>query len=74
MGDITDERFYERLDWNGSKRTQDLQDGSLYILNVTFNDIGTYRCFFNRILTFPNYEFHTNATKIIHIHVVPQRK
>ncbi|XP_010903660.1 sodium channel, voltage-gated, type I, beta a isoform X2 [Esox lucius] len=72
VGVIEDERFYDRLDWNGSKKTTDLQDGSIYILNVTWNDTGTYRCFFNRILTFPSYEFTTNATKIVHLNVVPR--
>ncbi|KAG9335430.1 hypothetical protein JZ751_004752 [Albula glossodonta] len=67
---ITDERFEDRLDWNGSKKTTDLQDGSIYILNVTFNDTGVYRCFFNRVLIFPNYEFRTNATKVIEFNVV----
>lgn len=70
--EIVDERFYERLDWNGSKNTKDLQDGSIYILNVTFNDTGTYQCIFNRILIYPNYEFHTNATKTIIMNVVPR--
>ncbi|KAJ8384445.1 hypothetical protein AAFF_G00204660 [Aldrovandia affinis] len=67
---ITDDRFMDRLAWNGSKKTVDLQDGSIYILNVTFNDTGVYRCFFNRILTFPNYEYRTNTTKFITLHVV----
>ncbi|KAK6326185.1 hypothetical protein J4Q44_G00018300 [Coregonus suidteri] len=48
------------------------QDGSIYILNVTWNDTGTYRCSFNRILTFRSYEFQTNATKIVHLNVVPR--
>lgn len=65
-----DERFDHRLYWNGSKKTTDLQDGSIFILNVTFNDTGIYRCFFERILTYNDYEFHTNATKFIHINVV----
>lgn len=72
--DIIDPRFYERLYWNGSKKTRDLQDGSIYILNVTFNDTGTYQCIFSRILIYPNYEFHTNISKTIVINVVPQRK
>uniref|UniRef100_A0A3B3SDQ5 Sodium channel regulatory subunit beta-1 n=1 Tax=Paramormyrops kingsleyae TaxID=1676925 RepID=A0A3B3SDQ5_9TELE len=67
---IMDERFDDRLYWNGSKKTTDLQDGSIFILNVTFNDTGVYRCFFERILTYNDYEFHTNATKFIHINVV----
>ena len=74
MSDIPDERFYERLDWNGSKKTKDLQDGSIYILNVTWNDTGTYRCIFNRTLTFTSYGFHTDVTKIVHLNVVPRRK
>ncbi|XP_030637889.1 sodium channel, voltage-gated, type I, beta a [Chanos chanos] len=70
-GVITDlERFGDRLDWNGSKNTLDLQDGSIYILNVTYNDTGTYRCHFDRTLTFPSYEFQTNATKFITLNVV----
>ncbi|KAI3361290.1 hypothetical protein L3Q82_013474, partial [Scortum barcoo] len=72
IADIIDPRFYERLDWNGSKKTNDLQDGSIYILNVTFNDTGTYQCIFNRVLTYSNYEFQTNATKTIVINVVPK--
>ncbi|XP_018582534.1 sodium channel, voltage-gated, type I, beta a isoform X2 [Scleropages formosus] len=67
---ITDERFEDRLDWNGSKKTNDLQDGSIYILNVTYNDSGVYQCFFKRTLSYTYYEFNTNATKIIHINVV----
>ncbi|XP_027011101.1 sodium channel, voltage-gated, type I, beta a [Tachysurus fulvidraco] len=70
MGSVTDERFLGRVEWAGSKKTLDLQDGSLKILNVTFNDTGTYRCYFDRTLTFTYYEFHTNATKFITINVV----
>ncbi|KAL2084488.1 hypothetical protein ACEWY4_020006 [Coilia grayii] len=69
---ILDDRFFDRLDWNGSKNTMDVQDGSVYILNVTFNDTGTFRCYFDRWLTYPNYEFQTNATKDIIIKVVPK--
>ncbi|KAG7216808.1 hypothetical protein INR49_001462 [Caranx melampygus] len=71
-GNIIDSRFYERLGWNGSKQTRDLQDGSIFILNVTYNDTGTYKCTFTRTLMYPNYEFQTNATKIITITVVPR--
>ncbi|KAM3613884.1 uncharacterized protein V6R79_006541 [Siganus canaliculatus] len=72
IAEITDSRFYERLHWNGSKNTRDLQDGSIYILNVTFNDTGTYQCIFNRLLSYNNYEFQTNATKTIVMKVVPR--
>ncbi|PWA28234.1 hypothetical protein CCH79_00018564 [Gambusia affinis] len=71
-GDILDPRFEERLDWNGSKNTEDLQDGSIYILNVTFNDTGTYRCTFRRTLIYTNYNFENYTTKLIHLHVVPK--
>ncbi|XP_064160979.1 sodium channel, voltage-gated, type I, beta a isoform X1 [Anguilla rostrata] len=67
---IMDDRFWERIDWNGSKKTNDLQDGSIYILNVTFNDTGVFRCFFDRVLTFSSYEFRTHATKFITLNVV----
>ncbi|KAM4568422.1 sodium channel, voltage-gated, type I, beta a isoform 2-T3 [Fundulus diaphanus] len=69
-GEIQDPRFYERLDWNGSKNTLDLQDGSIYILNVTFNDTGTYMCTFERTLMYTNYEFHNSTTKTIQLNVV----
>ncbi|KAG7457677.1 hypothetical protein MATL_G00229900 [Megalops atlanticus] len=67
---IVDERFEDRVDWNGSKKTTDIQDASIYILNVTFNDTGTYRCLFNRVLTYPYYEFQTKAIKYIQLSVV----
>ncbi|XP_023648786.1 sodium channel regulatory subunit beta-1-like [Paramormyrops kingsleyae] len=67
---IMNDQFEDRLDWNGSKNTADIQDASIYILNVTFNDTGTYRCFFNRILSYPYYEFQTTASKVVHLSVV----
>ncbi|XP_066499592.1 sodium channel, voltage-gated, type I, beta a isoform X2 [Hoplias malabaricus] len=70
VGTVTDERFENRLFWNGSKNTLDLQDGSIYIHNVTFNDTGTYRCYFDRLLSFEYYEFRTNTTKKINLSVV----
>ncbi|XP_077364060.1 sodium channel regulatory subunit beta-1-like isoform X1 [Festucalex cinctus] len=67
---IESEIFMDRLDWKGSKRSNDIQDASIYILNVTFNDSGTYRCFFNRILTYDNYENTTIIRKEVHLNVV----
>ncbi|TMS18467.1 Sodium channel subunit beta-1 [Larimichthys crocea] len=60
----------DRLDWNGSKRSNDIQDGSIYLLNVTFNDTGTYSCFFNRILFYANYEYNTVVNKVVQLSVV----
>lgn len=70
VGTVLDDRFMGRIEWAGSKNTLDLQDGSLHLLNVTFNDTGMYHCYFNRILSFTYYEFHTNASKLITINVV----
>lgn len=69
---VWDQRFKERLDWNGSKQTRDLQDGSIYILNVTFNDSGEYSCFFQRTLQYKYYEFQTITTKNFTLNVVPK--
>ncbi|XP_034730736.1 sodium channel, voltage-gated, type I, beta a isoform X1 [Etheostoma cragini] len=69
---IIDPRFYDRLDWNGTKGSTDLQDGSIFILNVTFNDTGTYKCIFSRTLIYPNYEFSTEPNMTIVMKVVPQ--
>ncbi|XP_007560124.1 sodium channel subunit beta-1-like isoform X2 [Poecilia latipinna] len=62
--------FEDRIDWNGSKRSNDIQDASIYVLNVTFNDSGTYRCFFYRTLTYDNYEFFDTVDKVVHLTVV----
>ncbi|XP_066575246.1 sodium channel subunit beta-1 [Amia ocellicauda] len=70
MAFFEDDRFMDRVAWNGSKKTKDLQDGSIYILNVTFNDTGLYKCFFSRTLSFEHYDFHTNTTKHIKLLVV----
>ncbi|XP_034467745.1 sodium channel subunit beta-1-like [Hippoglossus hippoglossus] len=71
-GLIMDSRFYKRLGWKGSKDTNDLQDGSIFIRNVTYNDTGTYLCIFNRTLNYYNHEYPTITKKLITINVVPQ--
>ncbi|KAM4631361.1 sodium channel, voltage-gated, type I, beta b [Polymixia lowei] len=67
---VKDDRFEERVHWNGSKRSDDIQDASIYLLNVTFNDSGTYRCYFNRILSYEHYEYQTIVSKVVHLTVV----
>ena len=67
---IVDDHFMDRVDWNGSKRSNDIQDGSIYVLNVTLNDTGTYQCFFHRILFYANYEYNTVVSKVVHLNVV----
>ncbi|XP_039626614.1 sodium channel subunit beta-1-like [Polypterus senegalus] len=72
VGVVQDEQFEGRIDWNGSKNTRDLQDGSIYLHNVTFNDSGVYKCNVNRLLMYEHYEFNSNATKVVHLNVVPK--
>uniref|UniRef100_UPI0037E759A0 sodium channel, voltage-gated, type I, beta b n=1 Tax=Semicossyphus pulcher TaxID=241346 RepID=UPI0037E759A0 len=67
---VEHDHFTDRLDWNGSKRSNDIQDASIYLLNVTFNDSGTYQCFFNRILFYETYEYNTVVSKVVHLSVV----
>lgn len=67
---IEHDQFQDRLDWNGSKRSHDIQDGSIYLFNVTFNDTGTYRCYFYRTLFYENYEYSTTVDKLVHLSVV----
>uniref|UniRef100_A0AAQ4RG78 Sodium channel, voltage-gated, type I, beta a n=1 Tax=Gasterosteus aculeatus aculeatus TaxID=481459 RepID=A0AAQ4RG78_GASAC len=69
---ISDPRFFDRLKWNGSNHTEDLQDGSIVILNVTFNDTGTYKCIFKRTLKYSNFEFQTSSNKTVVVKVVPK--
>ncbi|KAJ7985374.1 hypothetical protein DPEC_G00351400 [Dallia pectoralis] len=45
--------FNDRLEWQGTMGTQDVQTGAVFIHNVTFNDTGTYLCTFQRTLYLP---------------------
>uniref|UniRef100_A0A671KMG9 Ig-like domain-containing protein n=1 Tax=Sinocyclocheilus anshuiensis TaxID=1608454 RepID=A0A671KMG9_9TELE len=67
---IIDERFQDRMEWHGSRNTLDLQDASVDLLNVTFDDSGAYHCIFNRVLGYKHYEFSTIASKVVHLTVV----
>ncbi|XP_059205439.1 sodium channel, voltage-gated, type I, beta b isoform X2 [Centropristis striata] len=67
---IEHDHFMDRVDWNGSKRSMDIQDASIYLFNVTFNDSGTYQCYFNRILSYDNYEHNSIIKKVVHLTVV----
>ncbi|KAL2080021.1 hypothetical protein ACEWY4_023814 [Coilia grayii] len=67
---IRDDRFEDRLEWIGSSNTPDLQDASLYINNVTFNDSGVYRCRFNRVLYYEHYEYEHEVNKFVKLTVV----
>lgn len=74
-GVIMDKRFNNRLHWNGSKKTRDLQDGSIFITNVTFEDKGTYWCKFNRKLIYSeNFHLEREYGRQFVMNVVPQSK
>ncbi|XP_063292867.1 sodium channel subunit beta-1 [Pelobates fuscus] len=68
--DVLDERFKGRLVWNGSKNTEDIQDMSVIITNVSYSHHGDYICKVNRTLTFNSHEYNTNVTKFINVTVV----
>ncbi|XP_076002443.1 sodium channel regulatory subunit beta-3 isoform X2 [Genypterus blacodes] len=58
--------WYGRLKWSGS---QDLQDLSIRILNVTLNDSGTYECDLLRLFEFDFFEHPFRLTRVIELKV-----
>ncbi|XP_040277905.1 sodium channel subunit beta-1 [Bufo gargarizans] len=67
---VVDDRFTGRLKWNGSSHSEDLQDMSVVITNVTYDHAGTYMCRVNRTLIFDSHDYNTNVTKFIDVTVV----
>ncbi|KAF7211441.1 sodium channel, voltage-gated, type I, beta b [Nothobranchius furzeri] len=67
---IEHEYFMDRIAWNGSKRSNDIQDATIYLLNVTFNDSGTYRCFFHRTLYYEHHQHYDRIDKVVYLNVV----
>ncbi|XP_042343293.1 sodium channel subunit beta-3 isoform X2 [Plectropomus leopardus] len=61
--------FHGRLTWNGS---QDLQDISIVINNVTYNDSGTYECITFREFKFEFFSPSFTDRKIIELKVKPE--
>lgn len=59
-------RWKGRLKWNGS---QDLQDLSIRILNVTYNDSGTYECEVLRKYEFDFFTPTSSKTRTIELKV-----
>ncbi|XP_069796034.1 sodium channel regulatory subunit beta-1-like [Narcine bancroftii] len=66
--------FENRIEWGGSKDTTDIQEATIYLHNVTFEDAGTYKCYFNRTFLFKKGEFtfFTQINKTIELTVVPK--
>lgn len=67
---IIHELFEERLQWSGTTGTKDVQNGAIFIHNVTFNDTGTYRCTFQRTLFLPLGDERVTITKDVELTVV----
>uniref|UniRef100_A0A672MAE8 Sodium channel regulatory subunit beta-3 n=1 Tax=Sinocyclocheilus grahami TaxID=75366 RepID=A0A672MAE8_SINGR len=59
-----------RLEWKGTMGTKDVQIGSVFIHNVTYNDTGTYLCTFHRTLYLPLNEEHVVISKEVELTVV----
>uniref|UniRef100_A0A672M7L6 Sodium channel regulatory subunit beta-3 n=1 Tax=Sinocyclocheilus grahami TaxID=75366 RepID=A0A672M7L6_SINGR len=67
---ILHENFEGRLEWKGTMGTKDVQIGSVFIHNVTYNDTGTYLCTFHRTLYLPLNEEHVVISKEVELTVV----
>ncbi|KAM9353635.1 sodium channel regulatory subunit beta-1 [Symphorus nematophorus] len=67
--DILHEDFSDRLEWHGTE-DYDIQTGTIYIHNVTFNDTGTYRCTIHRTLFLSQYNEHVTVEKEVELSVV----
>ncbi|KAG9335428.1 hypothetical protein JZ751_004750 [Albula glossodonta] len=64
-------QFNGRLKWEGTD-SSDVQIGAIMIHNVTFNDTGTYRCTFERVLDVPHERDteHVTINKDVELSVV----
>uniref|UniRef100_A0AAQ4PDV7 Sodium channel regulatory subunit beta-3 n=1 Tax=Gasterosteus aculeatus aculeatus TaxID=481459 RepID=A0AAQ4PDV7_GASAC len=62
----SDGPFKGRLEWNGS---QDLQDVSIRIINVTYGDRGIYECVVHRQFEFDSFKPSVSLTKEIKLTV-----
>ncbi|XP_010903662.1 sodium channel subunit beta-1 isoform X2 [Esox lucius] len=70
--EILNEHFFDRLEWQGTMGTQDVQTGAVFIHNVTFNDTGTYRCTFQRTLSLPKDNEYITVEKEVELIVVAE--
>ncbi|KAI5092500.1 sodium channel subunit beta-1 precursor [Silurus meridionalis] len=71
---ILHEDFNSRLEWRGTKGTEDLQIGAIANLNVTFDDVGTYTCTFERTLFLPLGDEHVTIKKTVELIVLAEEK
>ncbi|XP_042296640.1 sodium channel subunit beta-1 [Sceloporus undulatus] len=68
---VLDPRFEELVSWEGTKDIADLQELSILLLNVTYEQAGEYICSVNRTLLFANdFTHNVMVNKTIHVDVV----
>uniref|UniRef100_A0A8D0C321 Sodium channel regulatory subunit beta-1 n=2 Tax=Salvator merianae TaxID=96440 RepID=A0A8D0C321_SALMN len=68
---VMDSRFMDLVAWNGTKEISDLQDVSIFILNVTYDHMGEYLCTVNRTLFFDGgFQYNLLVNKTINVGVV----
>ncbi|XP_072515871.1 sodium channel regulatory subunit beta-1 [Salminus brasiliensis] len=72
LSTIMDDHFEERLEWQGTEGSADVQIGAIFIHNVTFNDTGTYECVFQRTLFLPVGEHKVVIQRTVELTVVPE--
>lgn len=69
--EILHKNFSNRLEWHGTP-DRDVQRASIYIHNITYNDIGTYRCIIQRTLHLPQNDEHVTVEKQVELNVVAE--
>lgn len=67
--DVLHKNFSNRLEWRGTPDS-DVQTATIYIHNITYNDIGTYRCTLHRTLHLPLYDEQVTVEKQVELNVV----
>ncbi|XP_053124271.1 sodium channel subunit beta-1 [Hemicordylus capensis] len=68
---VLDDRFEDRVRWDGTKKIADLQDVSIMLTNVTNDHRGDYICSVNRTLEFDGgFTHNVMVNKTIHLSVV----
>lgn len=67
--DVLHPEFSGRLEWRGTP-DRDIQIGTVYIHNVTYNDSGTYRCTVYRTLLLAQHDQQVMVEKEVELSVV----
>uniref|UniRef100_V9LAZ9 Sodium channel regulatory subunit beta-1 n=1 Tax=Callorhinchus milii TaxID=7868 RepID=V9LAZ9_CALMI len=71
-GTVIQRTFRDRIQWHGTQDSPDLQEASIVLTNISFQDAGTYLCFINRTFAFAfGNQFFTRVNKTIEMTVVP---